>query len=174
MTFEVSPPVFEDLLKRFDTTIDDGVETRVINRYYQDKPVIQIIPAQGDTDQAERTINAIEKTFSPLKTSLYGSKTVILCDQPSPERRAGVTDFLNRHGPQNENKQFFFLARASIEECYPERNGWRRTHAQQEAMDGRRKRQLAKRVGNDITEEEFEVGMSEVFRALARSWELAF
>jgi putative ATP-dependent endonuclease of OLD family len=92
----------------------------------------------------------------------------------SAERQAGVTDFLNRHRPRNENKQFFFLPRASIEECYPERDGWRRTHIEEEIMDGRRKRQLAKRVGNDITQQEFEVGMPEVFSALARCWDLAF
>ena len=27
VVFEVAPPVFEDLLKNFDTTVDDGIET---------------------------------------------------------------------------------------------------------------------------------------------------
>src|SRR5690606_8154414 len=40
--------------------------TRVIKRFYADKPTIQIIKANGDIDQAERTINAIEKIFIPL------------------------------------------------------------------------------------------------------------
>jgi putative ATP-dependent endonuclease of the OLD family len=148
--------------------------SRVISRYYHDKPLVQLVPAHGDTDQVERTINAIEKTFSPLKVSLYGSRTVILCDQPSAVREAGVKDFLYRHREQNGNNQIKFLPLRAIEEYYPARNGWRRTHAEQEAMDGQMKRQLAKRVGNEITQAEFENEMREVFAALSRCWELAF
>jgi putative ATP-dependent endonuclease of the OLD family len=148
--------------------------SRVISRHYQDKPPIQLIPAHGDTDQVERTINAIEKVFTPLNASLYASKAVILCDKPSAERQAGVKDFLIRHKVENENKQIKFLPVPAIEEYYPARNGWRKTHDEQEAMDGKKKRQLAKRVGNEVTKAEFEADLSEVFSALTRCWELAY
>jgi predicted ATP-dependent endonuclease of OLD family len=45
--------------------------TRIIQRFYTDKPKIQIIQANGDIDQAARTINAIEKAFIPLNSSIY-------------------------------------------------------------------------------------------------------
>ena len=32
VAFEVSPPVFDDLLKTFDTTIDDGIETKATEK----------------------------------------------------------------------------------------------------------------------------------------------
>ena len=54
--------------------------TRVIRRFYADKPVMQIVQANGDLKQAERSINAIEQLFKPLEKSLYKDKTVILFD----------------------------------------------------------------------------------------------
>jgi hypothetical protein len=148
--------------------------TRIIARHFGDKPIVQIIPAQGDTDQAKRTINSIEKAYSPLGKTLYGNKVIILCDQPSQERQAGVNDFLQRYRRQSQNNQIYFLPLPAIEECYPDREGWRRTHEQQEAMNGRQKLQLAKRVGDGITQHEFESDLVEVFKALTRCWELAF
>lgn len=53
---------------------------KVISRFYPDRPTIQIIKANGDIDQAERTINAIEKIFIPLNASIYRSKIVLLID----------------------------------------------------------------------------------------------
>src|SRR5690606_34396974 len=68
--------------------------TKVISRFYSDRPPIQIIKANGDIDQSERTINAIEKVFIPLNSSIYRNKFVILTDQPSAQTQGGVTQFL--------------------------------------------------------------------------------
>lgn len=70
--------------------------TRVIKRFYSDQPKIQIIKAQGDIEQTERTINSIEKAYTPLGQSLYEKKIVILIDKPHPDKEGGVSQFLDK------------------------------------------------------------------------------
>lgn len=148
--------------------------TRVIKRLYPEKCQVQIISAEGDTDQAERTINSIEKAFSPLNKSLYRDKVQIICDKPSPGRKGGVDDFLNRFVYLKRNNQIEFLQLGSLEECYPNHTDWQRSSAQVSAMTGKQKRQLAKRVGNEITKEQFENEMPIVFKVLTETWKKAF
>jgi len=161
--------------------------TRVIKRFYPDRPPIQIIKANGDIDQAERTINAIEKLFTPLETSIYKDRTVILIDQPSVQKQAGVAQFLITYNHLNTNNQFFRLAERDIEQCYPNHpdptyTNWRKTQAELDAVNangekiitGKKKRQLAKHVGDNITQAQFETDLQVCFNALERCWELAF
>ena len=148
--------------------------TKVISRHYSDKKPIQIVPAEGDTHQAKRSINAIKKAFSPLRQSLYADKTVILCDKPSEEAKAGFEDFLDVHATETANDQIIVLPHGSLEECYPDREGWKRTSAQVASMSGQQKIKLARRVATDITKEEFETDMSACFSALTKAWEKAF
>ncbi len=161
--------------------------TRVIKRFYPDRPSIQIIKANGDIDQAERTINAIEKLFTPLETSIYKDRAVILIDQPSAQKQAGVAQFLVTYNHLNTNNQFFRLAERDIEQCYPNQpdptyTNWRKTQAELDAVNangvkiitGKKKRQLAKHVGDNITQVQFETDLQVCFNALERCWELAF
>jgi len=148
--------------------------TRVIKRFYLDKCHIQIISAEGDLDQAERTINSIEKVFSPLNKSLYKDKIQILCDKPSEKREGGVKDFLSRFKDLKRNNQIIFLESYSLEECYPNHEDWRRTNEQVSSMNGKQKKQLAKRVGNAISQEQFESEMATVHTILHAAWESAF
>lgn len=145
--------------------------TRVIGRFYQDKPAVQIVQANGDLKQSDRSINAIEQLFQPLKNSLYRERVVILFDkQRNP---AALTQFLNRHPNLKDNKQAFESTVGSIEEYYPNANSWRKTSAQVEVMAGRSKLILAREVGDGITKDQFEKEMSLVFQALQRCWDLA-
>lgn len=161
--------------------------TRVIKRFYSDKPPIQIIKANGDIDQAERTINAIEKLFTPLETSIYKDRTVILIDQPSAQKQAGVAQFLLTYNHLNTNNQFFRLAERDIEQCYPNQpdpiyGNWKKSQAELDAVNangdkiitGKKKRQLAKHVGDNITQAQFETDLEVCLTALERCWELAF
>lgn len=161
--------------------------TRVIKRFYPDRPPIQIIKANGDIDQAERTINAIEKLFTPLETSIYKDRAVILIDQPSAQKQAGVAQFLVTYNHLNTNNQFFRLAERDIEQCYPNHpdptyTNWRKTQVELDAVNangekiitGKKKRQLAKHVGDNITQAQFETDLQVCFNALERCWELAF
>ncbi len=160
--------------------------TRVINRFYSEKPAIQIIKANGDIDQAERSINAIEKLFTPLHTSIYKNKAIILIDQPSAQKQGGVAQFLVTYNHLNANNQFFRLAERDIEQCYPNQpcptyTNWKKTQEELDAVNGngeriitgKKKRQLAKHVGDNITQEQFETDLQICHNALQRCWELS-
>lgn len=159
---------------------------RVIKRFYSDRPNIQIIKANGDIDQAERTINAIEKIFTPLETSIYKDRVVILIDQPSQQTQGGVAQFLQTYNYLNTNNQFFRLPLRDIEQCYPDQTdavygNWKKSQAEldvvnnkgQRIITGKKKKQLAKYVGENITQQQFETDLQICFNALEKCWELA-
>lgn len=161
--------------------------TKVISRFYSDRPPIQIIKANGDIDQAERTINAIEKVFIPLNSSIYRNKFVIIIDQPSAQTQGGVTQFLQNYPDLKINNQFFQLPLRDIEQCYPNQadptyGNWRKSQADLDATNpagakiitGKKKKQLAKHVGKQISQAQFETDLVICFNALARCWDLAF
>lgn len=161
--------------------------TRVIKRFYANRPPIQIIKANGDIDQAVRTINAIEKIFIPLNSSIYRTKLIILIDQPSAHTEGGVDQFLHNNPDLQTNNQFFQLPGRDIEQCYPNQadpiyGNWRKTQVELDAVNaqgekiiiGRKKKQLAKYVGNHITQAQFETDLVDCFNALNRCWDLAF
>lgn len=118
--------------------------TRVLKRFYQDKPIIQIIKAQGDIEQSERTINNIEKAFTPLGQSLYKEKLVILIDKPHPDKERGVAQFLENNKHLNINNRFYQLTQRDIEQCYPNQicpvyTNWKKTQEEVDKMKGRQK-----------------------------------
>jgi putative ATP-dependent endonuclease of OLD family len=160
--------------------------TRVIKRFYSEKPAIQIVKANGDIDQAERSINAIEKLFTPLDTSIYKNKAIILIDHPSAQKQAGVAQFLVTYNHLNVNNQFFRLAERDIEQCYPDQPcptyiNWKKTQEELDAVNGngeriitgKKKRQLAKHVGDNITQAQFETDLQVCHNALEKCWELS-
>lgn len=161
--------------------------TRVIQRFYTDKPPIQIVKANGDIDQIERSINAIDKVFSPLNTSIYKNRLVIMLDQPSQQTQGGVQAFIQLNNHLNTNNQIHILPFRDIEQSYPDQPcetylNWRKNQAELDAenesghkiITGKKKRQLAKHVGNNISQQQFENDLFECFQALSRCWDLAF
>ncbi|MGJ8551279.1 ATP-dependent nuclease [Winogradskyella wichelsiae] len=161
--------------------------TRVIKRFYSDKPNIQIIKANGDVDQVVRTINSIEKAFIPLNSSIYGAKTVILIDEPSEQTIGGVNQFLQNYKSLNQNGQFFQLAGRDLEQSYPNQvcpiyGNWKKTQEDLDAenengkriITGAKKKKLAKHVGLNITKEQFENDLKICFQALEKTWKLAY
>ena len=161
--------------------------TRVIKRFYADQPKIQIIKANGDINQVERTINSIEKVFIPLNSSIYGEKTTILIDEPSEQTAGGVKQFLDNYKALNRNGQFFQLVGRDIEQSYPNQEcpiygNWKKTQEELDEVDenekriitGTKKKQLAKHVGQNITKEQFENDLSICHQALVKCWKLAY
>jgi len=153
--------------------------TRVLKRFYIEKPFIQIVKANGDIGQAERTINAIEKVFAPLNTSIYRDKLVLLLDQPSQQTQGGVSQFQQNNAHLNTNQQIFILSKRDIEQCYPNQQcatygNWQKTQVEVDAMDSRKKKQLAKHIGDNITQQQFESDLQVVYNALQKCWELSF
>lgn len=192
IVFELLGGSPSDLLLPRNFLIVEGLSefeflTRIIKRFYSEKPVIQIIKANGDIHQTERTINAIEKTFTPLNSSIYRDKHIILTDRPSDQARGGVSDFLVRNSNLNRNNQFFEIPFRDIEQYYPDQiceihGNWKKTQEQLDELNpsgsklftGKRKKQLAKYVGENITKSQFENQMPIIFQALEKAWELSF
>jgi len=148
--------------------------TRMIKRFYGDKPSIQIISAEGDTHQARRSINAISKAYSPMGASIYNERTIILCDKPTDKAKPGFDQFIEGHIELHRRGQILVLPHGSLEECYPDQAGWRKSEEEVKAMSGYQKKQLAKSVGDSITKEEFEANMPALLDALSRTWSNAF
>lgn len=148
--------------------------TRVIRRFYSDKPNVQIISAEGDTHQAKRSINAIKKAFKPLEQSIFEKKIIVLCDAPTEKAQAGFDDFMTSFKKYKDRGQIIVLEHGSLEECYPDHDDWKRTEEQVSAMTGKQKTKLSKRVGDEITKEQFESEMPIVFNTLVAAWELAY
>lgn len=153
--------------------------TRVIKRFYPDKPKIQIIQAKGDIDQAEKVVNAIIKTFMPLEKSIFKNKLVLLLDKPSSQTLIKADQFKLNYKDLNQNRQIFILDERDIEQCYPNNscqiyNNWQKTQEEVDKMSSHQKIKLAKHVGNVITKEQFEYSLATCYNALERTWELAF
>ncbi len=106
--------------------------------------------------------------------SLYENKVVILCDKPTIEAQAGFDDFLIQHTTINGNGQIIVLDFGSLEECYPNFKDWLRTAEQVKAMVGAKKKKLAQRIGDEITQDQFEKEMILVFKSLQKTWDHAF
>jgi hypothetical protein len=135
----------------------------VIKRHYLDRPPIQIISAEGDTHQAKRSINAISKAYSPMGSSIYHERIIILCDKPTVKAKGGFDQFIEAHKPIYKRGQILILPHGSLEECYPTEN-----------LLGHQKKQLAKNVGDNISKESFEANMPLLFEALSKAWVNAF
>ncbi|KPW95721.1 MULTISPECIES: ATP-dependent nuclease [Pseudomonas syringae group] len=146
--------------------------TRVIKRHYSDQPPIQIISAEGDTHQARRSINAISKVYSPMGTSIYSEKVIILCDKPTPKAQAGYDLFIQTNTALYARGQIIVLPLGSLEECYPAE--WRRSEDETKTMDGHKKKQLSKLVGDEISQASFEADMPALHKALSFAWKNAF
>ena len=142
--------------------------TRVIGRFYSDRPSIQIIQANGDLKQADRSINSVEQIFKPLEKSLYKDKLIILFDKPLKE--ATLNQFYIDHPDLKTNKQTYQLTVGNIEEYYPSQDGWKKTSAEVDGMSGHAKVSLARKVGNGISQEQFEKEMKIVFDSLQKCW----
>ncbi len=161
--------------------------SRIVDRFYPEKPKIQIIKANGDIDQAERTINAIEKAFIPLNSSIYKNKLIILLDHPSSQTEDGVDQFKRSYTDLVSNNQLFILPKRDIEQYYPDHEdtvygNWKKTQEELDAINpsgrkiitGTKKKQLAKFVGANITQSDFETEMEICFQALNKTWENSF
>lgn len=161
--------------------------SKVIARFYADKPRVQILKANGDIHQSERSINAIEKVFAPLNLSIYSKKMVLLLDKPSGQRIQSVNDFKRTYPQLVANNQIFILPERDLEQCYPNQQcdiygKWKKSQAELDAekpngdkiISGHKKKQLAKYVGSKISQRQFESDLSICYDALNSCWTLAF
>ena len=76
--------------------------------------------------------------------------------------------------PYNDRGQIKILENGSLEECYPDFDDWKRTEQQVSDMSGKQKTKLSKRVGDQISKEQFENEMKPVYETLVCTWDRAF
>ena len=143
---------------------------KVIARHYPAKPRVQIVPADGDIIQTQRSFNAITQVFKPLETSIYKDRAVIFVDKQDETTRRDT--FLANHTNLQTNGQFFESTAASIEEYYP--TTWQQVAADVKKMSGDDKLSQAKSAGDGITKDDFEKQMPKLFEALSKCWDLAY
>lgn len=144
--------------------------TRVIRRHYLDKKEIQVIAADGDVTQAQRSMNAIEQIFKPLERSIYKEKLILYLDKQT--NRSAISSFLTSHSYIQINKQFVESPKESIEEYYPAT--WKKSSLEVKKMTGPEKITLAENVGDNISKQQFETEMNLFFEAVSKCWDSAF
>lgn len=147
----------------------------LIDRFYPNQPPIQIIFSEGDFEKQRESMDAINKVFAPLRQNpIYTSKLVILCDAPHPSKQTDFNQFVNSYQALTTNGQLYILPTPSIEEYYPTQ--YRQTAAQVTDLGKRMglKRELARHVGNNVTQIEFESEMPILKAALDKCWAEAF
>ena len=76
-------------------------------------------------------------------------------------------------------RTIFILDKRDLEQCYPEfidndKIKWQKTQKEVDSMNSKKKKQLAKKVGDNITKEQFENTMKTCYDALVKCWDLAF
>lgn len=137
----------------------------VTRRFYLDRPAIQVVSVKGDHDRIYSNMEALNLVFKPLYgNAVYRNRLIVLCDAPSPEKQESFRRFKSQNDSLIKRKQFFVLPVNQIESYYP--SEWKTD----EKLKSHQKRNLAKRVANDITQADFELKMPLVFDALNRCW----
>lgn len=144
----------------------------IVKRFYADDlSDIFILAAEGDIKQQKRSMDAINKVFLPLR-SIYGGKTVILCDLPNSQQQADFNNFISSYG-LIETEDYFVLTTNSLEEFYP--SGWTKAEDEVKTMQQQREKvSYANKVAHEISEEQFRIGMPIVYNALMKAKERAY
>jgi putative ATP-dependent endonuclease of OLD family len=140
----------------------------IIQRFYLDKPKIQIVKAAGDHERVSANMEGINLVFKHLAGNpVYASRFVLLCDQPHAEKAESFRKFKaqNHH---LEKRQLFELPVSQLESYYPKQ--WRT----EVKLKPHQKINLARQVAKNITQSEFEQNMPIVFQALTACWEKAY
>jgi putative ATP-dependent endonuclease of OLD family len=151
--------------------------TKIIERFYQDKPPLQIVFSGGDIEKQRKSMDAINTLFHPLFTSpIYMDRLVILCDAPATERSIRDFEMFKSSYPALiSNDQLHSLSTPSIEQSYPARFAQTAEQVAQLDRPGQSlKVQMAKHVASQVTQAELESEMPILKLALDRAWDLAF
>ena len=147
---------------------------RIIDRFYTDKPPVQILRAEGDIEKERDSMNGINTVFAPLNLSgIYRDRLVILSDSPHPTKQADYENFRRSYSSVVANGQMFTLPTQSLEEYYA--GQYKVTFDQTTQGNGKGyKRLLAEHVGKLLTQEEFEREMPVIKQALDLCWSNAY
>lgn len=144
--------------------------TRLFSRLYAAEPLLQLIPANGNVVQAGRAFSHIRAAYEALGNSIYAGRLAILLDHQN--ERAQYDNFKQAHPELEAHGQLHELAVGSLEEAYPA--PWQKTAAQARGMNGEQKLALARIVGDEISQRDFEDHMPLIYAALRQAWDQAY
>lgn len=144
----------------------------IIKRFYSEELAdIFILAAEGDTNQQCRSMDAVNKVYMPIR-AIYKGKTVILCDKPNQQQQSDFDNFIQSYN-LTENEDYFVLGTSSLEEYYP--GSWKKTSLEVDTMQANReKATYAEKVANEITKEQFELDMPDIYSAITKAKKRAF
>jgi putative ATP-dependent endonuclease of OLD family len=147
----------------------------IIDRFYTDKPPLQIIYSEGDFEKQRESMNAINVVYAPLaQNPIYRDRLIILCDRPHATKQKDFDLFTGAYGSLISNGQLHILPVASLEEYYP--GEFRKTEAEVVALGEKvgLKRELARHVGKIVTKCVLESEMPVLVSALEACWGNAY
>ncbi|WP_299844102.1 AAA family ATPase [uncultured Roseovarius sp.] len=149
--------------------------TTVIRRFYsEDFKGLKVLFGGGDIDEQKESMKAVHKVLVPLTDSenpVYRDKVVVLIDKPNASQEKKYALFQKGYPFLFAEGRILELPSCSLEECYPK--PWTKSEDEVKAMT-REKVKYANQVASEISREQFEAEMPEVFAALNRCSELAF
>jgi len=141
----------------------------VCARYYLDKPKIHVVAANGDDERQAQYLAALMKCYAPLKDSpVYRRCAVLLFDAPTGgDKQARLTAFLEQNTDIRDNNRAHTLPTTGLEDYYP-------AAVRANYPNLTNKTKLARAIGAEITQNQFEQDMPVIFAALTACWEKAY
>jgi predicted ATPase len=149
----------------------------VRKRFYSDNSRcmgIKILFAGGDHERAASTMYRVHEAYTPLATNgVYRDRVVFLLDTPSTEKQPGYALFRETYPYLIEGEHLHVLPEPAIEMCYPE--PYRKTSEEVSTMrDAKVKVNLAKEVGENITEDQLRESMPTVVALFEQAIEKSY
>jgi putative ATP-dependent endonuclease of OLD family len=131
----------------------------IINKFYQDKPTLQIINAKGDGNvkNEKATITRIYANLS--NNNIYKDRFIVLMDKSNDGKE-------NKEPLNTLGDRLFVLVEKGLEKYYPQKYQREFKHSE--------KPKYANEVSKIITQEELEQEMTVIFNALKKCWDNAY
>lgn len=141
----------------------------VCARFYLDKPKIHVVAANGDDERQAQYLAALMKCYAPLKDSpVYRRCAVMLFDAPTGgDKQARLTAFLEQNTDIRDNNRAHTLPTTGLEDYYP-------AAVRAKYSNLTNKTKLARAIGAEITQIQFEQEMPVIFAALTACWDKAY
>lgn len=144
----------------------------IIRRFYKNEfGKIKILFARGDIIEQEKKYIRIAETYVPLNNPIYKEKVVFIFDKPNISIQNKYDEFKMAHPYLKDEEHLHQLPTETLEEYYP--NSWKKTKTEMEA-ENLLKVSYAKKVAENITQEEFEQYMSVLKTALEKAVKKGF
>lgn len=144
----------------------------IIRRFYKDRfGRIKVLFARGDVVEQEKRYIRVAETYVPLNNPVYKEKVIFIFDKPNVSIQNKYDEFKTAHPYLKDNEHLHQLTTETLEEYYP--NSWKKTKAEMES-ENLSKVPYAKKVAQEITQEEFEQNMDILKLALEKALEKGF